>query len=39
VYLEETRIPEQNLKKLLKRDLYIDADKCIEWFVVDKIWK
>jgi hypothetical protein len=39
VYMEETRIPEQNLKKLLKRDLYIDADKCIEWFVVDKIWK
>ena len=39
IYTRETRIPERDLKKLLKRDVYMDASKCIEWFVVDSIWK
>jgi ATP-dependent protease ClpP protease subunit len=38
IYTRETKIPERDLKKLLKRDVYMDADKCLEWFVVDSIW-
>ena len=39
IYTRETKIPERDLKKLLKRDVYMDADKCLDWFVVDSIWK
>ena len=39
IYTCETKIPERDLKKLLKRDVYMDADKCLDWFVVDSIWK
>ena len=38
IYVRETRIPERELKKLLKRDVYMDASKCLEWRVVDSIW-
>jgi ATP-dependent protease ClpP protease subunit len=38
IYTRETKIPEKDLKKLLKRDVYMDADKCLDWFVVDSIW-
>jgi ATP-dependent protease ClpP protease subunit len=38
IYVRETRIPERELKKLLKRDVYMDASKCLEWSVVDSIW-
>ena len=38
IYTRETKIPERDLKKLLKRDVYMDADKCLDWFVVDSIW-
>ena len=36
--MRETKIPERDLKKLLKRDVYMDAEKCLEWQVVDSIW-
>jgi ATP-dependent protease ClpP protease subunit len=39
IYTRETKIPEKDLKKLLKRDVYMDADKCLDWFVVDSIWE
>jgi ATP-dependent protease ClpP protease subunit len=39
IYTRETKIPEKDLKKLLKRDVYMDASKCLDWFVVDGIWK
>lgn len=39
IYTRETKIPERDLKKLLKRDVYMDADKCLEWGVVDSIWR
>ena len=39
IYTRETKIPEKDLKKLLKRDVYMDADKCLEWLVVDSIWE
>lgn len=38
IYLRETKIPEDRLKKILKRDVYMDAQKCLEWGVVDSIW-
>lgn len=38
IYTRETRIPDKELKKLLKRDVYMDADKCLDWAVVDSIW-
>ena len=38
IYTCETKIPERDLKKLLKRDVYMDADRCLEWKVVDSIW-
>jgi hypothetical protein len=36
--MRETKIPERDLKKLLKRDVYMDAGRCLEWKVVDSIW-
>ena len=38
IYTRETKIPERDLKKLLKRDIYMDAVKCLDWRVVDSIW-
>jgi ATP-dependent protease ClpP protease subunit len=38
IYTRETRIPDKELKKLLKRDVYMDASQCLEWNVVDGVW-
>jgi len=38
IYTRETYIPERDLKKLLKRDVYMDSTKCLDWMVVDSIW-
>lgn len=38
IYTRETKIPERDLKKLLKRDVYMDSEKCLEWRVVDGVW-
>ena len=38
IYTRETRIPDKELKKLLKRDVYMDATRCLEWKVVDSVW-
>jgi ATP-dependent protease ClpP protease subunit len=38
IYTRETRIPEHKLDKLLKRDVYMDAHRCLKWDVVDSIW-
>ena len=38
IYTRETTIPERDLKKLLKRDVYMDSEKCLEWRVVDGVW-
>lgn len=37
IYLKKTKIPEMELEELLKRDLYISPEKCLEWSVVDEI--
>ena len=38
IYTKETQIPNDELERLLKRDVYMDSDKCLEWAIVDEIW-
>ena len=38
IYTRETEIPTDELERLLKRDVYMDSDKCMEWYIVDGIW-
>ncbi len=38
IYLRETRVPEYELKKLFKRDIYMDSQQCLDWGVVDSIF-
>jgi ATP-dependent protease ClpP protease subunit len=37
-YRKHTNIPEKELRKLLKHDLWLEADKCLEYGLVDKLW-
>jgi ATP-dependent Clp endopeptidase proteolytic subunit ClpP len=39
IYLEETNVPESKLKKILKRDVYMNSKRCLKWGVVDELWK
>jgi ATP-dependent protease ClpP protease subunit len=39
IYLKETNVPESNLNKILKRDVYMDSKRCLEWGVVDDLWE
>jgi len=38
IYLEETNVPESKLKRILKRDVYMDSKRCLKWGVVDVLW-
>jgi ATP-dependent protease ClpP protease subunit len=38
IYLEETNVPESKLKRILKRDVYMDSKRCLKWGVVDELW-
>jgi ATP-dependent protease ClpP protease subunit len=38
IYLNETLVPESKLKKLLKRNIYMDSKKCLKYEIVDSIW-
>jgi ATP-dependent Clp protease protease subunit len=38
LYKKNTGIPEKELRKLLKKDLWLDSEKCVEYSLVDKIW-
>lgn len=38
VYLNHTTIPKKKLKKILKKDLWFNAEKCIELGLVDGIY-
>ena len=38
IYLEETNIPSEKLEEILKRDVYMDSTKCLDWEIVDGIW-
>ena len=37
IYANYTKLPEKKLKKLMKRDLYLDATSCLKWEVIDSI--
>jgi len=37
IYTEETEIPERRLKKLLRRDVYMDSKKCLKYGVIDSV--
>jgi ATP-dependent protease ClpP protease subunit len=38
IYEYETSLPEKKLKKLLKRDLYLDSRKCLKYHIVDSLF-
>lgn len=38
IYLEETKIPSEKLEEILKRDVYMDSKKCLDWEIVDDMW-
>lgn len=38
IYLEETKIPSEKLEEILKRDVYMDSKKCLDWEIVDYMW-
>ena len=37
IYLEETKINKTTLSELLKKDLWLDADTCLKYGLVDEI--
>lgn len=37
IYLSNTKIPENELENLLKHDLYIPPETCLQWKMVDEI--
>ena len=37
IYTTKTEIPEKTLKKLFKKDIMLNAEKCLEYKIVDKI--
>jgi ATP-dependent Clp endopeptidase proteolytic subunit ClpP len=39
IYKEHTGIPKNELKRLLKHDLWLNSDKCIEYGLVDSLWE
>ena len=39
LYKNNTSIPEKELRKLLKKDLWLNSDKCIEYKLIDRLWK
>jgi ATP-dependent protease ClpP protease subunit len=34
-YFQHTKIPEKKMKKLLKRDIYLEPEECIKYAIVD----
>jgi ATP-dependent Clp endopeptidase proteolytic subunit ClpP len=39
IYKEDTKLTDEILKKLFKRDIYFSAEECIEWGIVKKMKK
>lgn len=39
LYREYTEVPMKKLDEILKRDIYFNAEKCLEYGLVDAIWK
>jgi hypothetical protein len=38
IYLRETMVPESKLKKILKRNIYMDSKICLKYEIVDSVW-
>ena len=38
VYNRETKIPERKFKMLMKRDVYLSAEECLEYQIVNEIF-
>jgi ATP-dependent Clp protease protease subunit len=38
IYMENAKIPKKELTELLKHDLWLNADKCINYGLADEIW-
>ena len=38
IYVQETKIPDDKLKKILRRDVCMNSDKCIDYGIVDSVW-
>jgi ATP-dependent Clp protease protease subunit len=38
VYKEHTGIPKNELKRLLKHDLWLNSEQSIEYGLVDEVW-
>ena len=37
IYIEHTKIPRRKLNEMLKKDLWFDAETCLEYGLVDEI--
>jgi ATP-dependent Clp endopeptidase proteolytic subunit ClpP len=38
IYIEKTSIPPEKLDEILKRDLYLDSNYCLEYRIVDSLF-
>ena len=38
IYKDHTTIPKNELKRLLKHDLWLNSDQCLEYGLVDDVW-
>jgi ATP-dependent Clp endopeptidase proteolytic subunit ClpP len=38
IYKEHTGIPKNELKRLLKHDLWLNSEQCLEYGLVDELW-
>ncbi len=38
IYKKYTTIPKKELKTILKRDLWLNSDKCVEYGLADELW-
>ena len=39
IYIQETRISPEKIQEILKRDLFMDSQMCIDFSIVDEIWE
>jgi ATP-dependent protease ClpP protease subunit len=39
IYIENSKIKKKDLKKMLEHDLWLNSVKCIEYGLIDEIWK
>jgi ATP-dependent Clp endopeptidase proteolytic subunit ClpP len=38
IYKEHTTIPKNELKRILKHDLWLNSEQCLEYGLVDELW-